>query len=369
MARSPIASLAGAHPCELTWGREVAVKRSRLLMLLCALAFAGGCSQKNGAVPVTPRDRSRIVEIPLGDQPEDVAIGGGHVWITVPGSHRVFPPPEGWLLKVDPASDQVVSRIRVGRRPSRVLWAGGAVWVMNKHAVHGEAEPTVMRVDPVGGRVTHVIPVPIVAKDMATDGSALWLLGGLGVLTRVDLGDPEQRTIVRRGSPHEWRGIPESMFEDNLAVGEGAVWLLESDSGRPLPAARVHKADLETGRRAAVVDTDRGGMDIKVGLGSVWVVNRGKKTGTVSRIDPRTVALLAAIPAGQHPLFMAVCEDGVWVSNGETVSRIDPATNRVAEVVKVPFLCRKLACGFGAVWATKAPQHARDGSLVRIPRG
>jgi len=347
------------------------VSRCRLLMVLCALACAAACAQKGGAVPVAPWDGSRIVEIPLGDQPDYVAVGGGHVWVTVPGSHRVFPPPEGWLLKIDPASGQIVSRIRVGKRPSRVLWAGDAAWVMNSHTVYGEAEPTVMRIDPVGDRVTHVIPVPVVAKDMATDGSALWLLGGLGELTRVDLTDPERRTDVRPGSPETPRSIPGFFYESNLAVGEGGIWLLEGNISRPWVAARVRKADPETGRSVAVVETDRYGMDIAVGLGSVWVVNGRpqEKTGTVSRIDPPSVALLAAIPVGNYPLFLAVCEDGVWVSNGSTVSRIDPLTNRVAEVIKVPFLCRRLACGFGAVWATKESQHAHDGSLVRIPRG
>ena len=57
----------------------------------------------------------------------------------------------------------------------------------------------------------------------------------------------------------------------------------------------------------------------------------------MSRIDPRTGALAAAIPVGHYPLFLAVCEDGVGVSSG-------------------------------SVCATRETQRARDGSLVRILR-
>lgn len=319
--------IAGQRAPARRWiAEEVAVRRWRLVTLLCALACADAISQKQGAAPGTARDRSRIVEIPLGDEPDDVAVGPDHVWVTVPGSHRVFPPAEGWLLEIEPTTGQIVSRIRVGRRPGRVVWAAGAVWVLNSHAMHGEAEPSVMRIDPVREQVTHVVPVATAAH-MAGDDSGLWLSGGLGDLWWIDPAAPERLTLLRRRSPRQ------SPHPAAMAVDEGAVWLLES-RWAPGLVARVHKAARETGRIIAVLAQDSYGTDIGVGLGSVWVVNhRGDRGGTVSRLDPSTGELLATIPVEPYPWFLAVCEDGVWVSNGSTVSRIDPAANRVAEVL------------------------------------
>lgn len=339
-----------------------AVKGRTLVASLCAMAWASGCSAWRGA----PRERDafQIVEIPLGDEPDDLAVGPDHVWVAVPGSHRVFPPADGWVLKVHPATGQIVDRIRVGKRPGQVVWAAGAVWVLSGHLAHGEAQPTVMRIDPVHDRVTHVVQLEL-ARLLAGNDSGLWIVGGASDLWRLSPASPERPTLLRRGGPRPYLDV------SRMAVGEGAVWLLES-RWAPELVARVHEADPETGRIVATFARDSLATDLGAGLGSLWVVNHRGKGGelgrTVSRIDPHTGGLLATIPVEPSPWFLAVCDDGVWVSSGSTVSRIDPMTNRVAEVVEVPFNCRKLACGHGAVWATRETGNPGEGTLVRIVR-
>jgi len=69
---------------------------------------------------------------------------------------------------------------------------------------------------------------------------------------------------------------------------------------------------------------------VAVGARQVWVANRGD--GTVSRIDPETLAVTGVVQVGRGPAGIAAGTDHVWVANGGdgTLSRFDPA--KVAEV-------------------------------------
>ena len=53
-------------------------------------------------------------------------------------------------------------------------------------------------------------------------------------------------------------------------------------------------------------------VDVAVGSGSVWVVNR--RTRTVQRIDPATGRTVATIPLGNSPIAVAVGAGAVWVA-------------------------------------------------------
>jgi YVTN family beta-propeller protein len=63
--------------------------------------------------------------------------------------------------------------------------------------------------------------------------------------------------------------------------------------------------------------------DIVAGKGFVWVVNSG--SNTVSRIDPATDRVAGApIVVGQNPIGIALGKRAIWVANhgDDTVSRI-----------------------------------------------
>jgi streptogramin lyase len=110
-------------------------------------------------------------------------------------------------------------------------------------------------------------------------------------------------------------------------------------------------------------------VDVAVGEGSVWVatVTDSSGRGEVVRIDlteGRVVARISLPEVGA----LAVGEGSVWVANlrHETVTRIDPATDVVAEVIDMPplpyevaegdraFLPERIATGFGRVWVSTA---------------
>lgn len=120
-------------------------------------------------------------------------------------------------------------------------------------------------------------------------------------------------------------------------------------------------------------------VDVGVGEGSVWVaiVTDPSGRGEVVRIDPtdgRVVARISLPKVGA----LAVGEGSVWVANlrHETVTRIDPATDEVADVIDMPplpyevaegdraFLPEGITIGFGRVWVSTA-----RGSVASIDPG
>jgi YVTN family beta-propeller protein len=80
------------------------------------------------------------------------------------------------------------------------------------------------------------------------------------------------------------------------------------------------------------------------------------KHGTVARVDPDTNRLVATIPVGPSPRFIATGEGAIWALNqGDgSVSRIDPKTNRVVATIEVgvPGGGGDLAVGEGSVWVS-----------------
>jgi branched-chain amino acid transport system substrate-binding protein len=72
---------------------------------------------------------------------------------------------------------------------------------------------------------------------------------------------------------------------------------------------------------------------------------------SVGLIDPETNEVTAQIPVGRTPTSISVGEGAVWVLNADdqTISRIDPQTNRV-ETFGTGTLPTDLAAGAGAVW-------------------
>jgi virginiamycin B lyase len=105
----------------------------------------------------------------------------------------------------------------------------------------------------------------------------------------------------------------------------------------------------------ATIPVGRQPTGAAVGHGAVWVVNQ--EGGTVSRIDPASNRVVATVPVANAADTIAVGWDGVWVGGwsrekGDTVVRIDPRTNQVVASVPVASESYGLAVTDDAVWAT-----------------
>ena len=146
----------------------------------------------------------------------------------------------------------------------------------------------------------------------------------------------------------------------SVVVGEGSVWVLDGDD------KTVTQIDPETNEVRRVFSTSSRPTDIAAGAGAVWVGN-GPTEGltdmpeSVSRIDPasgvvvNTIALPPApgghlyVPTGFSRQKLAVTPEAVWVVNpDQSVSRIDPNTNRV--VARIDAKAELIAAGEGDVW-------------------
>jgi hypothetical protein len=131
--------------------------------------------------------------------------------------------------------------------------------------------------------------------------------------------------------------IPVPDFASVLAVGPDAVWVTS------VPGDSVTRIDPVATRATGTTSLAPGGIapiGITVEGSAVWVaVHDGEPTGSVARLDAATMAILDEIPVGDEPFagpsFIAAGAGSIWtnVPNIESVVRIDPATNTVAQRV------------------------------------
>jgi streptogramin lyase len=161
-----------------------------------------------------------------------------------------------------------------------------------------------------------------------------------------------------------------------VAVGQATSGSLPSTATRPPsePAARPTTPPDPPSPVVAEVDVPGNPQRLAFGFGAVWVTNTN---GTVSRIDPASDRVVATIPLprpGRRPEAIAAGAGMVWVAaSAGMVWRIDPARNQVVGKVDTGRLLYRpigLAVQDDAVWvvccANAAPGRHPDGKLIRI---
>ena len=105
---------------------------------------------------VDPRS-GRVRSVRVDAVPFDVAAAFGRVWVTAWEA--------GKLVEVDPSSLRVVRRIAIGRRPTGLHVAGGALWVG-----FGRSATEIARFDPTTGKAERV-PVGVRAPSWFVSGA------------------------------------------------------------------------------------------------------------------------------------------------------------------------------------------------------
>jgi len=134
-----------------------------------------------------------------------------------------------------------------------------------------------------------------------------------------------------------------------VAIGEGSVWVIDSDE------RLLSRIDPQGNR---VVETDSFPGDVAVGAGAVWV---SAVDSDLFRLDPGTGAIATSFPVNSSSV--AVGEGAVWAASRDgRLARIDPVANRVSETSDVSDALDGIAAGEGAVWA----MNANDDSVLRI---
>jgi branched-chain amino acid transport system substrate-binding protein len=207
---------------------------------------------------------------------------------------------------------------------------------------------------------------------IAVGEGAVWVLNADGrTISKID---PETKDVETFGTG----SVP-----TDLAVGEGALWVgngaeLAGTIGNVYTASvsRVDPGTTDVTETAVLPSLRRpdapnageervqGVAQLAVGAGAVWAIN---PDFSVSRIDAATGRRRATIPI-QAGSAIAAGEEGVWVLSGEGphVLRIDPRTNRVAQRIELDTSgLTGLAVGAGSLWTTDTER----GLLWRVEPG
>lgn len=149
-----------------------------------------------------------------------------------------------------------------------------------------------------------------------------------------------------------------------LAAATAALVVLATSAppSRAPAEPEVPVAGEERPQLAATIPVGRAPSGMAVGAGALWVANEGD--GTVSRIDPATDRVVATYDVGGAPDDVAVQGGIVWVvdSTRAVVLPLDPAEGAARPPLRVGSGRHiDLATGRGYVWAV-----ARDQALYRI---
>ena len=119
---------------------------------------------------------------------------------------------------------------------------------------------------------------------------------------------------------------------------------------RSLDAIRIRELNL-SGRKASLVADLAAAYPASAGVRTFSRRFEWNGASTVSRIDPRTNALIARVPVAAEVAAVAVGEGAVWVaSDNGTLTRIDPEANVATTTIDLGGALSDVAVGAGAVW-------------------
>jgi YVTN family beta-propeller protein len=292
---------------------------------LAVVAWVGVRGSERVAPIVNPPPGSlgRVVAtIPVGAGPVDVLVGQDAVWVANAA--------QGTVSRVDPATNTVTKTIRVGRNPVRVAAGFGSIWVAN------ETSQTVSRIEARTGQPQATIPVTghSSADDLAVGEGTVWVRSGNRLLSL----DPATNTMADRTGDWEVGG-------GGIAVVDGLLWLSGTTRAGVGQLVRVDPAT------SRVVDRfpTAGDGALAVGGGSVW--QAGITSQSIYRYDPTSKRLLAQIPVGVVAKHLTAEDGSLWGSSDSgRVTRIDMATNTVTGTFQVGGRAPAVAVGHGSVW-------------------
>ena len=193
-----------------------------------------------------------------------------------------------------------------------------------------------------------VIPVPGSADFIAIDGDTIW--------------------VTNHGRVEHWSRTRGKLAEvaitrpcGAMVIASGSLWVIDC-AGKTL-----NRIDLRTATLAATIPTgipklDKYELQLAAGAGSIWIASDEK--GVVSRVDPATNRVAATVTVDPDTSYLAYGFGAVWAISlpGQTIQRIDPATNTVTKKTTLGKAPGFLAAGEGAVWV----QEQGDGTLARI---
>lgn len=246
-----------------------------------------------------------LASVHTGNQPEDLAVGGGSVWV---GNYL-----DATVARVD-ATSGAVSIFAPGGKPTGIAFGNDAVWVTTEFGETSGGAGSVIRFNPVTNGIDKVIQVGdgVHAITYSQSPEGVWVTNEVNdTIVRID---PVSNAVDP--SPVELGRKPEA-----IAAGDGAVWV----GGADRTLLRIDP----TTRRITTIQLRSTPSAIAVGDGAVWVAS--DEGNSVIRVDPTTDAVVTTIAVDAGPSGIAAADGGVWVvaSTAGSVDRVDPSTDAV----------------------------------------
>jgi virginiamycin B lyase len=266
---------------------------------------------------------TRVARIATGTAPCGAVSGFRSVWVAVYQSGR--------LVRIDPIGGRITRRIRVAPGICPVAIGAGSVWVAS------DKTNLLYRVDPRLGRVVARIRVAEWPAHVTFAFGSVWVSAyERGLLARID---PQTNRIKRR---YAVGGNPSGM-----ARAGGFIWIAYGRAGTAL--GRLDPASgaltrLPIGHAAA-------GFLSFIG-DSLWTTTAD---GFAVRFDLSQNRVLASFSVPGTPAEVASAPDGtIWVAEKErnTITRIDPKANVLLDVTSAGRGAFSIAAAAGDMWVT-----------------
>jgi DNA-binding beta-propeller fold protein YncE len=228
------------------------------------------------------------------------AAGGKWVWVSEYGAP--------YVLKIDPSSNKVISKTKIGTGSCGLGFGAGAVWIEDTNT------STVSRVSVTTGKRT-AIKVGFTPYDtMFAFGSAWTTAFTQGELERID---PAQNRVVNR-----WK----------LQMATGAVGAFASVWATGIEG--VIRVDPVSHKVLARIAIQGGAGWTAASADAVWVTT----TTGIARIDPQSNAVEETIPLAGAPALgdPDVVGGQVWVPQirKNSIAIVDPGSNTVVRTIK-----------------------------------
>jgi Tol biopolymer transport system component len=317
--------------------------------------------------PVTfaPRVKTTVADtIEVGRPPGSVTAvlsAFGSIWVT---GYTGDQPQQYYLLRIDPATDEIVARIAIDTVPAHEVGGGGlaagdgSVWIAGSGPSDegGNGQAVVERIDPSTNSVVDRIDLGgAFASDVSVDSTGAWvaMFGPTPTSTQVVRIDPPSGTVMAT--------IPlPSEFVAEIFAMDGAVLVQQHEThGSVVGDAFVSQIDPSTNQIVAR-------LDLNVSLGSadgdLWATSGGE----ILKLDPQTGSVAEAWSSAHTGNVVRPSQDGIWMLSlsGQSALRFIPADALIDASVELHQDLVDLAVSPGAIWVL-----TYDGMLIRVNLG
>jgi YVTN family beta-propeller protein len=271
-----------------------------------------------------------------------------------------------------------------GRRPALLVAAGGGLLLAaaiaavivaltrdGSPAIAPVARDSVAAIDPRTGRVIAEIPVGTTPTSIAIGEGAVWVLNTDDhTVSRIDA---ETKRFVKTFA------VGAASTPTALVAGGGSLWVASGGPGtssvlaprrepielvqlEPHTGVVASTIELPVTRRLSVAASEGPGeRQLVAGRAGVWATD--PSDDLLWRVDPRAGRVVATV-RGISAASLALDDSSLWAATWDNaVVRINVRTNRVTRRIPLPAASlRGVAAGAGAVWAL----DGTTGSLWRV---